>query len=60
MVTKCQKANRQNTVHGLSFWFSNLPTPDVIQSDNGSHFWCKEVQGWAKQERIKWVFHTPY
>lgn len=37
-----------------------LITPDVIQSDNGSHFLCKEVQDWAKQEEIKWVFHTPY
>ena len=60
VVTKCWKANEQNTVRGLSFWFSNLPTPDVIQSDNGSHFLCKEVQVWAKQEGIKWVFHTPY
>ncbi|KAF1427955.1 hypothetical protein FQV23_0000374, partial [Spheniscus humboldti] len=60
MVTKCRKADGQNTVRGLSFWFSNLPSPDVIQSDNGSHFSCKEVQDWAKQEGIKWAFHTPY
>ncbi|KAF1541853.1 hypothetical protein FQV19_0015112, partial [Eudyptula minor] len=53
MATKCRKADGRNTVRGLSFWFSNLPTPDVIQSDNGSHFSCKEVQDWAKQEGIK-------
>ncbi|KAK4811127.1 hypothetical protein QYF61_019758 [Mycteria americana] len=60
MATKCRKADGQNTVRGLSVGFSNLPTPDVIQSDNGSHFSCKEVQDWAKQEGIRWVFHTPY
>ncbi|KAK4810584.1 hypothetical protein QYF61_007321 [Mycteria americana] len=60
MATKCRKADGRNTVRGLSFWFSSLPTPDVIQSDNGSRFSCKEVQDWAKQEGIRWVFHTPY
>ncbi|KAK4810477.1 hypothetical protein QYF61_004257 [Mycteria americana] len=60
MATKRRKADGRNTVRGLSVWFSNLPTPDVIQSDNGSHFSCKEVQDWAKQEGIRWVFHTPY
>lgn len=37
-----------------------MPVPDSIQSDKGSHFTNKEVQEWAKQEGIKWVFHTPY
>ena len=59
-ATKCQKANAQNTIRGLSSWFSILPVPDSIQSDNGSHFTSKEVQEWAKQKEIKWVFHTPY
>ena len=59
-ATKCQKANSQNTIRGLSSWFSILPVPDSIQSDNGSHFTSKEVQEWAKQKEIKWVFHTPY
>ncbi|KAF1439719.1 hypothetical protein FQV21_0008713, partial [Spheniscus demersus] len=57
MATKCRKANGQSTIRGLSSLFLGLPTPDVIQSDNGSHFSSKEVQEWAKQE---WVFHTPY
>ncbi|KAF1671891.1 hypothetical protein FQV07_0016588, partial [Pygoscelis papua] len=59
-ATKCWKANDQNTIRGLSSWFSGLPTPYIIQSDNGSHFSSKEVQEWAKQEEIQWVFHTPY
>ncbi|KAF1443185.1 hypothetical protein FQV21_0001751, partial [Spheniscus demersus] len=60
MATKCQKANGQNTIRGLSSWFSGLPAPDVIQRDNGSHFSSKEVQERAKQEDIQWVFHTLY
>jgi len=44
----------------LSSWFSILPAPEVIQGDDGSHFICKEVQDWAKQEEGEWVFHTPY
>lgn len=32
----------------------------TIQSDNGSHFSNKGVKEWAKQEGIKWAFHTPY
>lgn len=57
---KCWKANGQSTIQGLSSWFSILPIPDSIQSDNGSHFTSKEVQEWVKQEGIKWIFHTPY
>lgn len=60
VTTNWRRADGKNTILALSLWFSNLPTPDVIQSDNGSHFSCKEVQNWAKQEGIQWVFHTPY
>jgi len=59
-ATKCQKANGQSTIRGLSSWFSRLPTLDVTQSDNGSRFSSKEVQEQANQEEIQWVFHTPY
>lgn len=37
----------------------HLPTPDVIQSDNGSHFSRKKMQEQVNQEEIQWVFHTP-
>ena len=43
----------------LKVWFSCLPKPQPIQSDNGSHFTAGVVQEWAKGEEIQWVFHTP-
>jgi len=60
VATKHQKAHGQNTIRGLTSEFKNLSTPDVIQSDNGSHFSCKYVQDWAKQEGIKWIFHISH
>ena len=45
---------------GLKLWFSFLPKPKSIQSDNGSHFSARVVQEWAKPEGIQWTFHTPY
>ncbi|KAK4811133.1 hypothetical protein QYF61_019764, partial [Mycteria americana] len=54
------QATRDNTVKGLKLWFSYLPKPQSIQSDNGIHFTTGVVQEWAKGEGIQWVFHTPY
>jgi len=48
------------TVYSLKEWFSTLPLPDETESDNGSHFTDRVVQDWAKEEGIRWVFHTPY
>lgn len=50
----------ENTVHSLKKWFSVLPLPEEIQSDDGSHFTTTVVQDWAKEEGIRWVFRTPY
>lgn len=49
----------ENTVPSLKEWFSILPLPEEIQSDNGSHFTVMVIQDWAKEEEIQWVFHTP-
>lgn len=60
MATDFASATGENTVKGLKEWFSTLPLPEEIQSDNGSHFTATMVQNWAKEEGIQWVFHTPY
>lgn len=44
----------------LREWFSVLPIPDCIQSENRLHFTATMVQDWARGEGIKWVFHTLY
>lgn len=60
MATAATAATGENTVHSLKKLFSTLPFPEEIQSDNGSHFTAKLVLGWAKEEGIQQVFHTPY
>ncbi|KAF4804604.1 hypothetical protein TURU_006383 [Turdus rufiventris] len=55
-----KRATGDNTVKALQEWFGTFPKPQEIQSDNGSHFTAKIVQDWAKDEGVKWVFHTPY
>ncbi|GAB0209671.1 pol-like protein ENS-3 [Grus japonensis] len=60
MATAVTAATGENTVHSLKEWFRTLPLPEEIQSDNGSHFSATVVQDWAKEEGIRWVFHTPY
>lgn len=54
------RATGENTVKVLKRWFSYLPKPKSIQSDNGSHFTAGVVQEWAKDEGVQWTFHTPY
>lgn len=60
MAADFASAAEENTVKGLKRWFSTLPLPEEIQSDNSSHFTAIIVQDWAKEEGIWWVFHTLY
>ncbi|KAK4819789.1 hypothetical protein QYF61_011389 [Mycteria americana] len=60
MAAAFSSTTGENTMKGLKGWFSTLPLPEEIQSDNGSHFTAVVVQNWAKEEGIRWVFHTPY
>ena len=53
-------ATGESTVKWLRLWFSFLPKPKLIQSDNGSHFTAGIVQEWARTEGILWVLHTLY
>ncbi|KAF1676272.1 hypothetical protein FQV07_0012194, partial [Pygoscelis papua] len=54
-----RRATGDNTVKSLKLWFSYLPKPQSIQSDNGSHFTARVVQEWARSKGIQWIFHTP-
>lgn len=38
MATVIKAATGENTVPRLKEWFSMLPLPEEIQSDNGLHF----------------------
>ncbi|NAW49656.1 transposase family protein, partial [Salmonella sp. gx-f5] len=58
MAAAFASATGENIVKGLKGWFSTLPLPEEIQSDNGSHFTAAVVQDWAREEGIRWVFHT--
>ncbi|KAF4803663.1 hypothetical protein TURU_014241 [Turdus rufiventris] len=55
-----KRTTGDNTVKALQEWFGTFPKPQEIQSDNESHFTAKVVQEWAKDEGVKWTFHTPY
>lgn len=35
-------------------------TPEVIESDQGTHFTGATVQKWAEDNNIEWRFHLPY
>ena len=56
---RCENNWRQHGEKGRNR-FSYLPKPQLIQSDNGSHFTAGVVQKWAKGEGIQWIFHTLY
>ncbi|XP_064008637.1 uncharacterized protein LOC135180213 [Pogoniulus pusillus] len=60
MATATNAATGTQTIEALKQWFSFLPMPEYIQSDNGSHFTASSVQDWARGEGVTWVFHTPY
>ncbi|KAF1397295.1 hypothetical protein FQV23_0003064, partial [Spheniscus humboldti] len=60
MATAVSTTTRDQMVQALRKWFSILPIPECIQSDDASHFTATVVQDWAQGEGIKWVFHTPY
>ncbi|XP_075753955.1 endogenous retroviral envelope protein HEMO-like [Pelodiscus sinensis] len=45
---------------GLYRLIALVPTPQEIQSDNGSHFKNKLVNEWALRNGVQWTFHLPY
>lgn len=44
MARDATDATGENTVHSLKGWFSTLPLPEEIQSDNRSHITARVVQ----------------
>lgn len=52
IATEFTSATEENTVRGLKEWFSTLPLPKKIQTDNGTHFMATVVREWAKEEGI--------
>ncbi|KAF1411356.1 hypothetical protein FQV22_0011187, partial [Spheniscus magellanicus] len=59
MAKAVKAATGANTVQCLRGWFSTLPHPEEIQRDNGSHFTAGVIQDRAREEGIRWTFHTP-
>ncbi|XP_064900755.1 uncharacterized protein LOC135577045 isoform X1 [Columba livia] len=54
-------ATAQNTILGLEkqvLWQHG--TPEIIKSDNGSHFKNSIIDNWAEEHGIEWVYHIPH
>lgn len=52
--------DQNTTILTLWSWISAYGTPDVIQSDQGTHFIGKKVQRTVKDLNIFWDFHQTY
>ena len=56
--TRC--ADQQVTRRGLEHLFAGYGRPQVIESDQGTHFTGHALQEWVQQLGIKWKFHVPH
>ena len=54
------KANQAYTIKALTRLMASYGTPEVIESDQGTHFTGATVQKWAEDNNIEWQFHLPY
>ena len=54
------KANQAYTIKALTKLMSAYRTPQVIESDQGTHFTGATIQCWAQDNNIVWRFHLPY
>lgn len=54
------KPDQQLTMMTIMDWISHYGTPQIIQSDQGTHFTGKDIQRFAKTLDITWEFHTAY
>ncbi|XP_019062192.1 uncharacterized protein LOC104858050 isoform X2 [Fukomys damarensis] len=55
-----RRAVQKNTIKTLEIIALYYGMPMQIQSDNGSHFKGKEIQDYAEQNNIEWIYHIPY
>ena len=53
-------ADQQVTKRGLERLFAAYGRPQVIESDQGTHFTGQTLQEWIRQLGIKWKSHVPY
>ena len=52
--------DQQMNKRGLEHLFAAYGQPQVIESDQGTHFTGHALQGWVQQLGIKWKFHLLY
>lgn len=55
-----RRAVQKNTIKTLEIIALYYGMPMQIQSDNGSHFKGKQIQDYAEQNNIEWIYHIPY
>ena len=54
------KANQAYTIKALTKLMSAYRTPQVVESDQGTHFTGAMIQRWAEENNLEWLFHLPY
>jgi len=54
------KANQGYTIKALTKLMAAYRTPQVIKSNQGTHFTGAMIQYWAEENNIEWWFHLPY
>lgn len=54
------RANQACTIKALTKLMSAYGTPQVIESDQGTHFTGTMTQRWAGENNIEWQFHLLY
>ena len=54
------KANQAYTVKALTMLMASYRTPQVTESEQGTHFTGSTVQKQAKENNIEWQFHLSY
>lgn len=60
VVHPCRYANQFSTLKCLNLITTYYGLPEQVQTDNGTHFRGANVQKWAEDNHIQWIFHVPY
>lgn len=54
------RMNQAYIIKALTKLMATDRTPQVTESDQGTHFTSAMVQCWAEEKNIKWRFYLPY
>lgn len=54
------KANKAYAIKALTRLMAVYETPQIIRSEQGTHFTATVVQKWAEGNNIEWQFYLPY